>query len=98
MNRNLERQHALKISDDKARYAEIYRIEGSYHLGIALQNIVLKRLGKTSGNGADKAPAEIVGRLQNAIETIVYENSSNPTPEAKMRLDKAYQVLQSEFK
>jgi hypothetical protein len=90
MDRDKARQDALSISDDDARMREIGRIEGDYHLGMAVSHMYLAKKGVLPQK-------EVLWRVRDAIQTLVYDGTMNPTAEQQMRLTSARQTLDADL-
>jgi hypothetical protein len=90
MDRDKARQEALSIADELARTKETSRIEGDYHLGMAVSHMYVAKKGKLPGK-------EVLWRITEAIQNLVYDAGANPSKEQEMRKTYACKTLDADL-
>jgi hypothetical protein len=91
MDRDKAREALPLIADDAVRESETMRIEGNYNLEMALSELYTARKGKMPEK-------EVLLRITDAVQILLYDPAANPEPEQKARRDYANQVLDAEFR
>ncbi len=95
MDYTILRNQASSIADPIVRQRELSRIEGEYHLYLALHHLQIQRTGKMPDQGR-------LDRLVSAIQVLAAESHSDrdgktPAPEVAVRLGHALEVLHYEL-
>jgi len=67
MDRETARKYLTSITDDEARVKETCRIEADYHLGIAIDHLIIAKTGRMPEK-------EVAWRLKEAIQHLVYDS------------------------
>lgn len=91
MDREKAREGLPKIVDAAVRQAETFRIEGNYHLELALSELYTARKGKMPEK-------EVLARIIDSVQILLYEPAANPSAEEKARRDYANNILDAEFR